>query len=198
MQKENSIHVMGACTIYIKFPPGIFPRYVEFRNGAGEIEYFRQLFGKLNRIKLNLVKGGDYYCNQPFDLVKKVAIEIPENFPKLPLSERNRWKPVKYVDNPNLKGTPARIFTDTGIIEHSPAYHSYPKCVQVFIDLHEQGHLFYRTEEYCDLWALINYLRLGYNRSTAYWTLCNILKKTPANVQRIEQLVFNIKKTQNE
>jgi len=194
--ESNHIYVAAPCTIYIKFPSGVFPRYVEFKSISDEVEYFRQLFGKLNRIKLNLIKEGDYYCNQPFDLVKKVPIEIPKDFPRLPMSERNRWKPVTYVDNPELTGTPARIYTQTGIIEHGPEYYRLPKCVRVFIDLHEQGHLFYKTEEYCDLWALINYLRMGYNRSTAYWTLCNILKKTPANVQRIEQLVFNIKKTQ--
>ena len=195
---SNVITVDRPVTLYIKFPAGVFPRYVEFRNNRGDIEYFRVLYGKLNRIKLNLVKGGTYFSNQPFEIVKMTSIEIPKQFPKLPPAERNRWKPLKFVDNPALKGTPARIFTETGVVEHGPDYYKYPKCVREFIDLHEQGHLFYKTEEYCDLWALVNYLRLGYNRSTAYWTLCNVLKKTPANVQRIEQLVFNIKKTQNE
>lgn len=196
-ESREQIETDSPVTLYIKFPENVFPRSFKLAKANGDIEYFRQLNGKVNRIKLNLPRSGNYYSNYPFILLKKTPIELPTKKVKLPPAQRNRWKELTFVDNPNLAGTPARIFTGTGVVEHSPEYYKYPHSVRLFIDLHEQGHLLYETEEYCDLWALVNYLNMGYNRSTAYWTLCNILKRTNENVKRIETLISNIKKTEN-
>lgn len=94
--------------------------------------------------------------------------------------------------NKNLEGTPARIYTDTGIIEVSTSFISFPPPVRLFLLLHETGHFLYVTEEYCDLWALINFLRMGYNRSTAYYTLDKILSRSPQNIDRIKFLLTQI------
>lgn len=157
--------------------------------------YFRHLPPGTPRIKLNIPDADTYTGNVPFEIVKTVAIETPEQYPELPPAERSRYKNVRYVYNATLTGTPARIFTNTGIIEHSPAYFQYPKPIRLFIDLHEEGHLFYATEEYCDMWALVSYLRQGYNRSMAFYTLYTILGQSAANVQRLEYLLTQIKIT---
>ena len=173
------------------------PRKFCLFNKAGELYYFRYLDGKTPRIKFNIVEPDEYSGNTPFDVVKTTAIETPETYPKLPPAERDRWKDLKFVYNPNLKGTPARIFSDSGVVEHSPEYYEYPKPIRLFLDLHESGHLLYKTEEYCDLWALINYLRMGYNRSMAYYTLYHILRRTSANLDRLNFLLSQIQITQN-
>lgn len=157
--------------------------------------YFRHLPPGTPRIKLNIVDPDTYEGNVPFDIVKNVAVETPEQYPELPPAERKRYKDVKFIYNKNLTGTPARIFTNTGIIEHSAEYYTYPKPIRLFIDLHEEGHLFYATEQYCDLWALISYLRMGYNRSMAFYTLYSILGQSAQNIKRLEFLLTQIKIT---
>lgn len=189
------LNVKQPKTVYIKFT-GECPKLFQLWNDKSELYFFRYLDGKTPRIKFNIVEPGVYKSSSDYAISKIVPIETPSTYPKLPPAQRSRFKDVTYVFNPNLQGTPARIFTDTGIVEHSPLYYSYPKPIRLFIDLHESGHLFYSSEIYCDLWALINYLRMGYNRSMAYYTLAQILKVTPANIERLKYLLTQIDATQ--
>jgi hypothetical protein len=154
--------------------------------------YFRHLPPGTPRIKFNIVDPDSYSANVPFDIVKVTAIQTPEQYPALPAAERDRFKDVTFKYNPNLTGTPARIYSKSGVIEHGPDYMSFPRPVRLFIDLHEQGHLLYKTEEKCDLWALVNFLRMGYNKSTAFYALHNVLNSTPQNIKRLDNLLHNI------
>lgn len=192
------ISVNSPTTFYIKFTKSM-PRYFSLTDRKGKLYYFRYLDGKTPRIKINIPDSGTYTGNHDFEIVKQTGIEIPSDMPKLPPAERDRWHSnPDYIYNPDLKGTPARCFSEIGVIELSPQFYSFPKPIQEFIRLHEVGHFFYKTEEYCDLWALVNYLREGYNRSMAFYALNNILMKTPANVKRIEELINNIYQTQKK
>jgi len=123
-------------------------------------------------------------------------IDIPEfvRNPVLPAPERDRWTDVYYRYNPNL-GTVARIHTDgpqAGLIEHGPRYKMLIRPMQIFIDEHEKAHMFYLTEENCDIFALINFIRMGYNESTAYYTLSKVLKKSPQQMNRTKELYLSI------
>lgn len=181
-------------TVYIKFTEEK-PLCFTLTGEKWGLYYFRHLPPGTPRIKFNIVDPDKFNSNVPFEIVKTVAIETPAQYPALPPAERARIKPVTFVYNKNLTGTPARIYTATGIIEHGPEYMRLPRPIRLFIDLHEEGHLFYATEEYCDLWALVNYLRMGYNRSMAFYTLYNILGKTESNIKRLEFLLTQIKIT---
>jgi len=174
------------------------PNYFELRSSTGDLYYFRWL-NKVPRIKFNILHPDTYTSNVPFEIVKVSDVEIPTMWPTLPPPERDRWPDeIKLVHNPKVTGTPIRIYSEDGLIEYGNKFMTYPPVLRLFLILHETGHFWYLTEEYCDLWALINYLRMGYNRSMAYYALTNILSRSPQNLNRINFLFNEIQKTQKE
>lgn len=223
MQARN-LKINKPCTVYISFT-GPNPAMFNLHHEKHGLYYFRDLQGKIPRIKFNLCHSGVYKSNVNFDVIKVVPIEIPESLPVLPEYERKDIKDFQIVKNPNLIGSPARVFVKEGIIEHGRDYYKYPKPVRVFITLHEIGHFFYglttedfkkaeqmseaegqnylrwkkaESEKKCDLFALIHYLQMGYNRSMAFYSLKKVLSRSQDNINRIKSLVNNIEKTQNK
>jgi hypothetical protein len=173
------------------------PRTFKLLEESGKTYYFRYLDGKTMRIKFNVPDAGNYKTNVPIKVVKIASIEIPEKYPELPPAVRDRWKDVKEWYNPELDAiasTPIRIYTDSGVVEYGNKFLSYPKPIQVFLMQHEKGHFFYTNEEHCDMFALLNYIRMGYNQSNAYYALSHILQRHPANVERLKTLFNNIQK----
>lgn len=171
-------------TIYIKFN-GVLPRKFELRGKKGEIYFERYLDGKTPRIKFNIPNKGVYTTTNNIEIVKRVDIEIPKFDFSLPPFERDRIKDFVIIDNPNLHNTPARVFTHEGIIEKGSQFYKYTQPMKVFFLLHEVGHFYYKTEEYCDLFALANFLLMGYNMSTAMYALTNVLKRNKQNRERV-------------
>jgi len=184
-------------TLYIKFPGGN-PRLFCLFDESGKTYFFRYLDGMTPRIKVNIPDSGTYEGNCPFEVYKREPIELPGSWPTLPPAQRDRWKPVTIVKDPGLRGTPAQIFTDTGLIKTAPVFDQYPLPVQKFLIEHEKGHFFYVDENACDLFALINYLRMGYNASMAYATMSKILGKSRENIQRLKDILNSIQKTQTQ
>lgn len=185
------LRINNPSTVRIAFTDGC-PRYFCLYDSSKRTYYFRYLDGKTPCIKFNIPDEGVYSANHSFSIVKVSAIELPETYPALPPAQRDRWKDVSIQVNSNLKGTPARIFTDQGLIEISADFYSYPPPIRLFLLLHETGHMLYTDEEYCDLFALVNFLRMGYNRSTAYYTLDKILSRTKDNLDRLKYLLTQI------
>lgn len=179
-------------TVFVQFTGTPLPKYFCLFDDKGRIYYFRHLDGKTPRIKFNIPDPGSYDGHISFDVIKTIPIETPAKYPALPPAERDRWKKLTFVYNPELAGTPCRIFTDTGIIEYGDDYKKLPPPIKLFLNLHEIGHFLYTTESYCDLYALISFLRMGYNRSTAYYALSKILSRSPENMQRINDLFSSI------
>jgi hypothetical protein len=179
-------------SVYIRFTQEM-PKLFVIYDPSGDVHYFRYLNGSTPRIKFRMPIHGVYSTDTPIEVIKIVPIEIPDTVikPNLPPAERDRWKPVSYRYNKDL-GTVARIDTMTGIIEHGPRYKQLIKPLQVFIDEHEKAHMFYLTEENCDLLALINFIRMGYNESTAYYALSMVLKKSAMQMERTKELYRNI------
>jgi hypothetical protein len=184
------ISVNEPSTVYIHFTNGTPQTFKLYRNG--KLYYFRYLDGKVPRIKFNIPDVGNYTSETPFKVVKLAKIEVPDNLPKLPPAERDRIKPSIVKHNPDLKNTPARIFTDTGLIETGEIFPSLPEPIQKFLLWHEKGHFFYRSEHLCDLYALVNYLRQGYPRSMAYYALIKVLKRSKQNMQRVDEMMKQI------
>ncbi len=191
------IRTKEKATVYIRFTHET-PRNFVLHNDMGKVYYFRKLDGKTPRIKFNILHPGYFTSETPFEVVKIVKLELPGILPTLPPHERERNKPFKIVYNPALFHSPARIFTHLGIVETGPAFLEMPKMIADFIMWHEVGHFYYETEEYCDLFALVNCLKRGYNRSMCYYSLSRILKKSPANMARLKSLLQNIEKTNSK
>lgn len=182
-------------TIYVQFAENM-PRFFLVSN-AQEDYYFRYLDGKTPRIKFNIPDPGQYETNVPVNVVKIVPIEIPDHGAVLPPANRDRWKDVTMVYNPDfdkITSTPIRIFTEPGIIEYGDRFKSFIKPIQTFLVLHEKGHFFYSDEDKCDFYALVNFVRMGYNQSTGLYSLSHILHRSPQKVQRLKSLLNNIQK----
>lgn len=190
-------------TVYVRFLHEL-PRLFVLSNERGETVFFRHLYGKFPRIKFNVLEPGQYSGNVAFEVIKKTDLEKPFNLPELPEPDRVRRSDFRTVDNFSLIGTPARIYTQgydgnsAPVIEISRSFYDHPKAIQDFILFHEQGHLKYSREEDADLFALVKCLQKGHNRSMCFYALSNILKKSPANIERLKSLLNNIQKTQKE
>jgi hypothetical protein len=171
-------------TVYIKFT-GELPKRFAVKYPNGETYFERFLDGKTPRIKFNIPTKGNFVLGEGVEIVKRVPIEIPKIDFDLPPFERDRIKDFIIIDNPKLHNTPARVFTHEGIIEKGSQFNRYTKPMKVFFLLHEVGHFYYKTEEYCDLFALVHFLQMGYNMSTAMYALTNVLRRNQQNKDRV-------------
>lgn len=213
-------------TVYIQFG-AVMPKVLKIYNSRNELYYERFLNGKVPRVKFNIIHPDNYRSNVDMKIIKIVPVELPRNLPDLPPYERNRVTDVTIVDNPSLQGTPARIFTQgkyAGRLERGKTFWNYPKNVRLFFLFHEIGHLYYgindemiaaskkmepeKAKEYlskkrndseikCDLFALVHFLQMGFNRSTAYNALKKVLHRSDNNMKRLQALLNNISVTQN-
>ena len=191
------IELTSPSTVYIRFTGQQSPRYFCIHNSEGDLYHFRFTDGDMFLMKFNVPDPDTYTTNiEDLEVLGVKPIEIPVFYPPLPPAQRDRFKDLTVVYNPNLKDSPAVIYSQTGVVEVNDTFASLPPVMQEFILLHEQGHLLYVNEEFCDLWALINYTRKGYNRSVAYYTMFFILNQTQANINRLETLFNNIQTMQ--
>lgn len=196
------VRIEKPSTVYISFPSELPGRF-DVVSKSGELYHFRYLNRRTPRIKFNIPTPGTYYFSCPAIVTKVVDIELPDNLPELPEYERSRVKDVVIEFEPSLSGTPARIYTDLteigldyAVIQKGVDFYDFPPVMRVFFLLHELGHLYYKTEWKCDLFALIHYLKMGYNRSVAMYCLTHVLRETDGNIERVNKLFENIKKTQ--
>lgn len=195
---QPNITVSSPQTIYVSFPAEM-PKCFVVTGSNGIVEYFRYMDGKTPRMKFNLPVSDIYTTNVPVVVVKQVPVEIPANLPNLPPPERDRYngEPVIVYDA-NWTTSPASNFTEENVIVHGPGWKALIPPVRLFIDLHEVGHFFYMQEEYCDLYAFVNFLRMGYNKSTAYYALSKVLRRSPQMMDRVRTLFQTIVKTDGE
>ena len=165
-------------------------RNVSLYNEKGQVVYRRPLTGHADNFSVNLPTSGTYYFGDDISVRDRLPLVPNKVRFNLPEPERNRYKPFRIEYNSELKGTPARIFTNEGVIEVSPNYYQYDPPTRLFILLHELGHYFYKTEWKTDTFALYYYLKLGYNKSQAFYSLSKVLHPSPMNFDRIQRL-FN-------
>lgn len=193
-QNTSKLSITSPSTVYISFT-GEMPKLFLVYSGNGVVEYFRYLDGRTPRMKFNLVETDDYTCNVPCDIIKIVPVEIPK-LPILPPAERDRYKgDPEIILDANWTVSPASNFTQDNVIVCGPAWMALIPPVRLFILLHEGGHFFYATEEYCDLFAFVSFMRMGYNKSTAFYTLSKVLRKSPQTIDRIKTLLQTIQTT---
>jgi len=163
--------------------------YFELRDSRGKLYYYRYLPYNTSEIKINLPDEGLYYFNNDCQIEDK-SLQIHEGIytVKLPKQERYREKEVTIKHDPNQTNSPAIIYTDIGLIVTGAKFLELPKPMGVFVILHEKGHLKYKTEKYCDLYAFVKFVKMGYNPSTAIYCLTDILKQKPEKDERINSL----------
>lgn len=165
-----------------------------FKDGLNLPYFFRNLDCKYSEIKFNVKHLGRYKINAG-QVAAIVPIEIQELNVTLPTPDRDRLKPFDIVYNPKLTASPARNFTNKGLIEYGTKFKTYPFPIRVFILLHEIGHFFYKNECDADLFAAVHFIRLGYNNSTALYALTRVLNfNSHANNDRVTKLFKHLNK----
>lgn len=116
---------------------------------------------KKGRFFFNLPKG-EYFTNNNIEkLIEPVTVELPI----LPPAEKSKTLPskvkVQFLENPNKASILVdkhKVFVDPKILKLS-----LPSII--FVLFHEIGHYYYKTEEYCDLFAVREMLKRGFNPS---------------------------------
>jgi len=185
INKLSRFDIAQECTIYIS---GELPEYIELRNAAGKVFYFRYLDKKEQSVKININKPGEYYANFTAEATIE-PISIFQPVKALPQKERDLRRDIK-IQETDLQQTPARMFAMFGIIQYDrEKFKELPLPCKVFILLHEIGHFFYVTEWKTDLFALYHFCKLGYNPSNAFYTLSMLLD---TNKEQGEQRVKNL------
>ena len=170
--------------------------FVAMYDSNGHIYYIRDIKPDRSEVQLNVNHTGTYkfsdnVLSYTFAPRKKFTCYID----RLPDSEKSIIpKPIKFVYNPTLNDTPARIDVNTGIIETGPRFNKLPTLVKDFIILHEIGHHYYFTETYCDQYALKNYIENYGNPSQALYSLTKVFKYPEYQIERILNIFNNIKK----
>jgi hypothetical protein len=158
------------------------------RNGI--LYHEREFKQPVNFFTFNAVKSGEYTFTQPVQKSETAPIKkLSTAGIFLPNKERFYKADFYIVKNDNYDGK-ARMYKETGEIQTGRLFEQYNEQIKEFIILHEIGHFFYSTEWKCDLYALMQYLKKGYNQSQAYSALSKVLYKSPENLQRI-QLIKN-------
>jgi len=185
----ESFNIIQPSTVTIKFDAGVFPKLFQVFKDDGTLYYFRHLDGKTTTININFPENGHYITDHstPFTEVSSKPIVISgQNIP-LPKPDRNYPLATVIQINKDLQG-PARIFYKIGIIENSPALLDMPEAIRVFVNLHEQGHCLYSQEFDCDIYAMKNYLALGYNASMGFYAMSHVLKESSENEKRLKSM----------
>lgn len=161
-----------------------------------ELYYFRKLNGQ-KKIKFNVCHAGNYKMDGgvfSFELLPFTLSATLDKLPPLPAKERNKDATLSEVfaaikiQPGDFNNCPARIWAQRGLIETSTSFSTLPAAIRFFILLHETGHIFYKTEWKCDLFALHEFLKAGYNESTAMYALTQLLGNKPEHEQRINSL----------
>jgi hypothetical protein len=131
----------------------------------------------------NLPQGEYETENKLFYLKKPITYSVP----KAPKPEKNisfRDLKVNLLSEEQIGGK-ARIDTIEGQMDLSEKIFMYPKPIWRKIFFHELGHHLYYTEKYCDHFADLCLLKMGYNPSQLFsGTVCS-LKPKESNLDRI-------------
>ena len=113
------------------------------------------------RFFFNLPKGEYYTTND----IEKCGEPIPVNLPILPPPEKRLSLPkkvkVSFLENPNK----ASILVDKHKIFVDHKIMKLPLPSIIFVLFHEIGHYYYKDEKKCDLFAVREMLKRGFNPS---------------------------------
>lgn len=188
----NTFKSNGKCTVTVFFNQQ--PKILEVKDSAGNVYFFREIEGQKS-IKFNILKSDVFKLNCNAENIKISPLSITPLNIVLPTQDRNEMKQFKIIFNPNLKGTPARNYFIKGIIEVGEIFKKQIYPIRVFILLHEVAHFYYEDEETADLFAAKKFVDMGFNNSTAFYALRNVLNfESKRNKQRLINLFKNLQR----
>ena len=153
---------------------------------SGEIYHLQPSTNR--KIEVKFPDNGTYKIYNDMILGARPGVEKPKKYTLPPQDRFNDKTNFHVVFNPDLKGSPARIFYEKGLCEVGPMFEALPYQFKKFILAHEQGHFFFSDEQAADLYALNQFMQCGYNASQAYFALEMVLKHSQENTERIKTL----------
>lgn len=135
-------------------------------------------------------EGKDFYFNLPkgkYIVKSKIVLlknPIPCALPELPKPEKNLIFPKKVKVRINVNKNKASIWT--GLNEVLVDAEIFKKTLPeiVFILFHEAGHYLYYDEKKCDLFAVREMLKRGYNPSQCFFAIRDALGDFESSLER--------------
>lgn len=161
-----------------------------FSEKNNRLHYYRPNLKRLKTIEVNFPRPGFYAIegNAAAELLPLKKRIYPVTLPAPERTNSAAPNEVFLTENFDVAHTPARINAATGEVQICAGFEDLPNEVRFFILLHELGHRHYKTETLCDQFALKNFLERGYNPSQAVIALTRILRPTPDNYERINNI----------
>lgn len=160
--------------------------FVRIFDDRGQLFYFRN--PKKFPFHFNLPKG-TYSSGNSLKRVQPRKYKLPQ-LPKYERSAKKKDIKLVFANNPHK----ASIYIETGLIvfDYDIRNLSIPQQRQIFY--HELGHYHYKTEHYCDLFAIRRMLMEGFNPSQCYYSVKATLNDSPTSHYRKEFILDNCQK----
>lgn len=170
---------------------------VQITDGTGACVYARIFEKPSNKFCVNLPKKDTYKIHSnSCEIFKVYETQDQHRFEGLTLPAKQWVRAEKIIRIVNLKNSkqlgPAQTDVHKGIIYLNPSFWQYPKYIKDFILAHEEGHLNYMSEHFCDMYAVNKVMKNGGNLSCCMLSLKIALKRTPNNIERTKQLFKKI------
>lgn len=183
---SNTFETTAKCTI-ICTPTFEGVQKVALLDNIGGVDYERVFNEKQKSFKINIPKIGMYSIKTDQPITYIVVPLMYEKLPILPKPDRKPFVDLKLTfKKTSLNGSPARINIRTGVILLNEKFDRMPKYIKRFIIQHEIGHLYYNSEQNCDLYASYVLLKKGYNLSLNTNSLKGSLSNSDLAKQRIK------------
>jgi hypothetical protein len=156
--------------------------------------YFYRKTNEVDVIKVNIPHPDHYISNIPYFDESKI-IDFTDTAKKIILPEPERERMVNdFYHNfkDDIGHTPARIYAKKGAIQlNKKNFYEIPCQSQIFIYFHELGHIYYKTEWKCDLFAYKLFLLENLNPSQAVLALTRFLRSDEESLERIKS-IYNL------
>jgi hypothetical protein len=183
--------------VHLCFESSLPVALVTIYDATGKAVYARRAKtnGHFYKFCANLKAGAYRISSNTSDNFKvKILGSIPAWKLDLPPHQWKRATAITkvIVTNDPRRLSPAETNVREGIMYLNPKFFQLPYYVQEFIKAHEEGHLFYMSEEYCDLYAVDKIMRAGGSLSPCLLALEMGLRRTPNNISRTENFFSKI------
>ena len=141
----------------------------------------------------NLPKG-EYFtecnCEPMREPIPYALPTLPKRQKNIPIPARLKQMRVKIGRNPNK----ASVIVGVHSVLVDPAIFALPLPNIIFVLFHEIGHYYFKSEEFCDLFAARQMLRLGYNPTQCSTAIIGTLsERAEGRKNCLVQKLFNTK-----
>ena len=145
----------------------------------------------------NLEKFHNYKIVGNVKVVDIQLVPLQEIFIQLPNPQKKEPEGGSDIHKFEYKPTwhsPASIDIKQKRVIYNKKFKDASFSEQIFILEHERGHFYYRTEKFCDLYALNALINKGFGISQAFLTLETFLIDSPEKKERINYCFAQVNK----